>query len=234
MRGNVAPILAWAIAAIRLVECLPAQLSAAPLQILEHDAYLALTAGAAVLERDRHGDKVLALADGSYLKLFRRKRLISSAAWYPYAQRFADNARELAGRRIPCPEVLGLYRIPAILRDAVRYRPLAGITLRQLIRDGGEAAGLRGRLGGFVARLHAEGIYFRSLHLGNIVLTPSGGFGLIDIADLRADERPIPAHRRRRNLQHLLRDAADRAWLQAGGGAGFEAAYRQALRAPPR
>ncbi len=204
------------------------------MQTLAHDDYLALIAGAAVLERDRHGDKVLRLADGSYLKLFRRKRLISSAAWYPYAQRFADNALALAERRIPCPEVLGLYRIPAIRRDAVRYRPLAGRTLRQLIGEGAETAGLRERLGGFVARLHAAGIYFRSLHLGNIVLTPSGELGLIDIADLRAGGRPLPPHRRRRNLQHLLRDAADRAWLQAGGGAGFEAAYRQALRAPPR
>jgi phage gp46-like protein len=61
-------------------------------QTLSHDAYLALRADATVLERDLHGDKVLQLADGSYLKLFRRKRLISSAAWYPYAQRFADNA----------------------------------------------------------------------------------------------------------------------------------------------
>jgi hypothetical protein len=46
------------------------------LQTLSHDAYLALRADATVLERDLHGEKVLQLADGSYLKLFRRKRLI--------------------------------------------------------------------------------------------------------------------------------------------------------------
>ena len=46
------------------------------MQTLEHDDYLALRAGATVLEHDRYGDKVLQLADGSYLKLFRRKRLI--------------------------------------------------------------------------------------------------------------------------------------------------------------
>lgn len=198
----------------------------APLQTLEHDDYLALRAGAQVLERDRYGDKVLALADGSYLKLFRRKRLISSAAWYPYAQRFADNALALAGRGIPCPAVIGVHRIPAIRREAVRYRPLAGQTLRQLVAAGADAPDLRARLGGFVAGLHAAGIYFRSLHLGNIVLTPEGAFGLIDIADLRAGARPLPAHRRRRNLQHLLRDAQDRAWLQAD--AVFDAAYRRA------
>lgn len=196
------------------------------MQILEHDDYLALRAAAEVLERDRHGDKVLRLADGSYLKLFRRKRLISSAAWYPYAQRFADNALALAGRKIPCPEVTGLCRIPSMSRDAVRYRPLQGQTLRQLICAGADSAGLRAQLGRFVAGLHQAGIYFRSLHLGNIVLTPEGTLGLIDIADLRAGKRPLPAQRRRRNLQHLLRDEQDRAWLQAGGRA-FDEAYRR-------
>jgi hypothetical protein len=197
------------------------------LQTLEHDDYLALRADAHVLERDRHGDKVLQLADGSYLKLFRRKRLISSAAWYPYAKRFADNALALAERRIPCPEVMGLYRIPSVSRDAVRYRPLEGQTLRQLIRSGADTTGLRAQLGRFVAELHKAGIYFRSLHLGNIVLTPAGALGLIDIADLRAGQRPIPPHRQRRNLQHLLRDEQDRAWLYPEGDDSFDAAYRQ-------
>ncbi|MDT3736057.1 MAG: lipopolysaccharide kinase InaA family protein [Denitratisoma sp.] len=202
------------------------------MQILEHDDYLALRAGARVLERDRFGEKVLALADGSYLKLFRRKRLISSAAWYPYAQRFADNAAALAARGIPCPSVDGVYRIPAIRRDAVRYRPLEGRTLRQLVSEGAATAEVRKQLGAFVAALHAAGVYFRSLHLGNIVLTPDGALGLIDIADLRAGPRPLPAHRRRRNLQHMLRDGNDRAWLQAD--TAFDAAYRAAQEAPPR
>ena len=204
----------------------------APLQTLEHDDYLALRAGARVLERDRYGEKVLALSDGSYLKLFRRKRLISSAVWYPYARRFADNALALAERDIPCPRVTDLYRIPCAKRDAVRYRPLPGKTLRELIRAGEEVPALRAQLGRFVAGLHEAGIYFRSLHLGNIVLTPAGRLGLIDIADLRAGSRAIPAHRRQRNLKHLLRDPADCAWLQAD--TAFDAAYRAAMAARAR
>lgn len=196
------------------------------MQTLEHDAYLALRADAQVLERDRHGDKVLVLSDGTYLKLFRRKRLISSTAWYPYAKRFADNALALAERNIPCPFVIGLYRIPGVKRDAVRYKPLEGQTLRQLIRSGADTPGLRERLGRFVARLHEAGIYFRSLHLGNIVLTPGGALGLIDIADLRAGSRPLPRNRRQRNLQHLCRDEQDRAWLCLDGDTTFDQAYR--------
>lgn len=187
------------------------------MQTLTHDAYLALCAGAQVLERDLHGDKVLRLANGDYLKLFRRKRLISSAAWYPYAQRFADNAVALHQRGIPCPGVVAVYRIPAIKRDAVLYRPLAGRTLREIIA-GEESPDLRPRLDDFIARLHASGIYFRSLHLGNIVLTPTGELGLIDIADMRVGSRPLRVHQRRRNLQHLQRDPRDRQWLAAAPG----------------
>lgn len=225
-------ILAWRVGPFRLIKCRPSTTPGrgpAPLQTLEHDDYLALRAGARVLERDRHGEKVLALADGSYLKLFRRKRLLSSAAWYPYAQRFADNARALAERSIPCPAVTGVWRIPALARDAVRYQPLDGLTLRQRMGADAGPSGLRAQLGAFVAGLHQAGIYFRSLHLGNIVLTPQNALGLIDIADLRIGKRSLPSRLRQRNLRHLLRDAHDRAWLQAD--AAFDTAYRQAAEA---
>lgn len=192
------------------------------LQKLSHDQYLALRANATVLERDRHGEKVLVLSDGSYLKLFRRKRLLSSAAWYPYAQRFADNALALKQRGIPCPQVIGVFRIAEIARDAVHYWPLAGQALRQLIQQGNASDRLREQLFGFVGRLHAAGIYFRSLHLGNIVLTPDGQFGLIDIADLRTQARPLFDYQKRRNLKHLLRDSSDKVWLQSGMTTGMQ------------
>ena len=46
------------------------------------------------------------LQDGTLLKLFRRKRLITSAAIWPYAQRFADNAKKLEKLGIPCPKII--------------------------------------------------------------------------------------------------------------------------------
>ena len=86
---------------------------------MEHSAYLALRENATVLEADGSGDKVLLLEDGTILKLFRRKRLISSALLFPYAQRFADNIDALKKRGIPCPDVIATYRIASISRDAV-------------------------------------------------------------------------------------------------------------------
>ena len=200
------------------------------MQTLSHDAYLALRTNATVLERDLHGEKVLRLEDGDYLKLFRRKRLISSAAWYPYAQRFADNAAELRQRDIPCPKVEGVFRISDFSRDAVRYHPLEGKTLRQLIETETEPQDLAEQLGRFVARLHESGVYFRSLHLGNIVLTPDGALGLIDIADLRTQSNALDGNQRKRNLQRLHRDPPECFWLSAERKSIFDGSYASLQR----
>lgn len=180
------------------------------------DAYLALRAGATVIEADSFGEKVLLLVDGSMLKLFRRKRLLSSVAWYPYAERFADNSSALRQRGIPVPEVIDVFRIPSIGRDAVHYHPLPGRTLRQLRREGldpSREARLKDAFTHLLVELHEKGVYFRSLHLGNVVCTPDGRLGLIDIADARMSRRPLRRHQRIRNLQRLLKTADESEWV---------------------
>lgn len=183
------------------------------MQILQYDDYLTLRKGGKVIEQDGHGDKVIILADGSFLKLFRRKRLISSAAIWPYAQRFADNAAKLKQLGIPCPEVINVYRIPEIERDAVHYHPLPGLTLRQL-RDGeGDCPDdIRGRFWSFVDKVHNLGVYFRSMHLGNVVLTPDGKLGLIDISDMKITRSALNQKLRIRNLNHIKKNQEDQ-WI---------------------
>ncbi len=196
------------------------------LQKLGHEDFLSMREGARVLEADMHGEKVLRLADGSMLKLFRRKRLISSAAWYPYARRFIDNAAALRQLGIPVPEIIAGLRIPSIERDAVHYTPLAGVTLRYLISRGldpAEEKRLKEQLTAFIIRLHGLGIYFRSLHLGNVILTPEGELGLIDFSDLRIYSRALPRFMRWRNIRRMLGIPSEREWIdrQAILGARF-------------
>ena len=188
------------------------------LKTMEYQDFLALKAGAEVLEADLHGEKVLRLTDGSMFKLFRRKRLITSAAWYPYAQRFVDNAAALREKEIPVPCVIAAMRIPSVKRDAVHYLPLEGVTLRQLIRQGLDLKteqALKKRFTEFVMHLHTLGIYFRSLHLGNVILTPSGELGLIDFSDLRIYRRSLPVFMRRRNIQRMLGIDRERGWIDS-------------------
>ena len=69
------------------------------------------------------------------------------------------------------------------------------------------------RFGKFLALLHEQGVYFRSLHLGNVLLMDDGEFGLIDIADLHLYPSPLRLALRQRNLRHMQRYPEDRRWL---------------------
>lgn len=175
---------------------------------IDHNRYLELIHGAALIEADTHGHKVLRLANGNYLKLFRVKRFFSSAQIFSYAQRFVRNARLLAAREVPTVVVVAGYNIPALNRSAVCYEPLVGNTLRSITAT--LDASTIEQLGAFVRELHDKGIYFRSLHLGNIILTPANQLGLIDISDLTIYRRSLSKHWRIRNFRHLFRVASDR------------------------
>jgi tRNA A-37 threonylcarbamoyl transferase component Bud32 len=97
--------------------------------------------------------------------------------------------------------------------------------LRQLLDDPDSGDNLRSQLGTFIAQLHEKGIYFRSAHLGNVVLTPEGHLGLIDIADMRTYRRPLRKAQRIRNFKHMLRYKEDRAWLLGNANDAFAKAY---------
>ncbi len=186
------------------------------MKTLPIESYQSLKKNAEIIERDPHGEKVLMLANGHYLKLFRRKRLISSAAWYPYAQRFVDNAKALEERGIPCPRVVKLFRVSEIARDGVEYEPLPGSTLRDLVQSGlskVRLAELKHQFNVFVRTLHDRGIYFRSLHLNNVVLTPEGKLGLIDLSDIRVHRGSLSRFWRRRNLRRLEGIPSERDWI---------------------
>ncbi|WP_286785444.1 MULTISPECIES: lipopolysaccharide kinase InaA family protein [Pseudomonas] len=182
---------------------------------LSPTTYQTLISGAEVLEADSHGPKVMRLADGNFLKLFRRKRLISSEALSPYAQRFANNAATLSRLNVPAPEVAAVYRLDSPDRTAVQYKGLPGITLRQAMKDANppRRKELTTSLGRLLAQLHEAGVYFRSLHLGNVLLLPDQRLGLIDFADMRIERKRLSRWKRQRNLRHMQRYEEDRQWL---------------------
>lgn len=184
-----------------------------------------LTRASSVLERDRHGIKVLGLQDGTVLKFFRVKRWWSSAVLWPYSLRFFLNSERLFQLGIPTLSPLSLYRLSDKRMTAVRYEPLPGRTLRQAVEESGISQELARRMGRFVAELHEKGVYFRSLHLGNIILTPEGNLGLIDVADTRFYKSRLSCWQRLRNLMHLCRLQQDRTRLKEIGWPQFCAEY---------
>jgi len=191
--------------------------------------YQTLVAQSKIIERDHYGEKVLIAPDGNYIKIFRTKKLLSTAIFRPYALRFRSSAEKLARLGIPTVQVHSVSYCPENRRHLVEYRPLAGATLRAVLREGGDAEVLMARFARFLAELHRCGVYFRSIHFGNVIIQPdSNEPGLIDIADMRIRRRPLGAGARARNLRHFLRYGEDVHALEAFGLARFLEIYLEA------
>jgi len=147
------------------------------------------------------------------MKLFRIKRLLSSARIVPPAKRFQRNVERLQSHGIPTVALKAVYDIPSIARTAVHYHYMAGITLRDFCQKAPLPPQLAQRLGMFLASLHQKGIYFRSIHFGNMVLTHDDRIGLIDVLDMRFRRGSLNMGLRVRNLRHLFRYDTDRDYL---------------------
>lgn len=171
--------------------------------------------GSKTIEEDGHGLKVAELADGSFLKLFRRKRLFSSALWSPPSVRFARNAERLIELGIPAPVTIELIVVPELGLNGLQYEPVAGNTLRNYWRElnQDQLAEQLFKFGVFLGCVHKSGVYFRSLHLGNVLSMPDGQYALIDVSDMKIFSRPLSAWQRARNVQHLMRYQEDATWL---------------------
>lgn len=165
------------------------------------------TEGGRILEEDGHGPKVLQLIDGTMAKLFRRRPGLSSDKLRPYSLRFMRNALKLKWLGIETLTPIERYRVIGEQLDVVIYQPLPGSSLKDLCRKQPEIidSELASQLGQYIAELHEKGIFFRSLHLGNILRMDNGQFGLIDIADLKIQRSSLSSWQRLRNFKHLVR-----------------------------
>ena len=172
---------------------------------LTSDEFKQLTENAITLADDEYGKKVLELTDHSIIKLFRVKRLISQATVYSPARRFARNAKRLKQLNIPTISLIDLYNIKSIERTAVHYHQLEGITVREYLQSKPAEEEFLSKLGEFLALLHDKGIFFRSAHFGNIIVTPDMSFGLIDISDMSISRFSLGYFKRLRNLKHIFR-----------------------------
>lgn len=188
---------------------------------------------ASVIEQDDHGVKVLRLADGRFLKFFRRKRLFNRELLSPAALTFARHACQLRRLRIPTLRVLSIHRLIGANYSVALYEPLSGKSLRQLLAEGAVDRDLMYRVGVFIARLHRLGVLFRSLHPGNIIVD-AGQVGLIDLLDMRLVPWSLSRWARRRNWRHFLRCPEDRPYFRGELIDELLIGYRDAADLPYR
>jgi hypothetical protein len=161
--------------------------------------------------------RILKHPDGLVTKIWKEKnRFFSSSRFWPYSTRFVKNQQALLRRGVTVPELTRHAKVHGAGIRLVQYRRLEGLSVREaLVRP---LVDLDPRmLAGFIARLHKNGILFRSIHFGNILKLQDGGFSLIDFSNIRFYSNPLTMGKRIANLIFPFRYSKDiGAWEDAG------------------
>jgi tRNA A-37 threonylcarbamoyl transferase component Bud32 len=169
---------------------------------------------------------IVELADGSVLKLFRRGSRIANLR-RSRARQFARSARRLRERGLCTVDVLDVLRVNELGREGVIYRPLPGTEVRQLIRSESATAEVLGAFARLAAELHRKGVYFRGLHLGNVILMDGGSLGLVDVAGTSFSRASLGVAKRVRNLTLILRYPEQSRAVERYGPDSYVGAYLQ-------
>jgi hypothetical protein len=199
-------------------------------QLMTQAELARLQASGKTLEQDERGIKVTLLPDGNILKVFRLRRFFSSSLVYSNARSFCRNAQRLKNLDIPTVNIIQLLYFRHCTDTAVLYQPLAGDTIKDLLKKNQLNGEVCIKLGRFIANLHNLGIHFKSLHFGNIVLNPIDGLGLIDIADMRIFPWSLHLNTRLRGFKRILRYQEDIKLLGEDNWSLIVAAYVDAAK----
>ncbi|MCJ8170309.1 lipopolysaccharide kinase InaA family protein [Atopomonas sediminilitoris] len=187
-----------------------------------------------VLEEDSRGTKVARLKNGDLIKIFRPRRKLWLNRLKPQNQRFAENAKTLERLGVITPKIQELFWTNRKIAEcACIYSPIKGQALISTFQKSPDL--LKENLihiATFIASLHNRGIYFRSLHLGNIIQTPKNEYGLIDFLDLKIQKKPLSRYKTQRNLKHFKRHL-ERAGVEDFPWSFFTQLYAQAVSLSP-
>lgn len=172
--------------------------------------------------------KVVLTPDDRVIKFFRIKSWFSKSLIYPYALQFTRNANRLNKLGVLAPRVTDFFFCPAVMRYGVVYPLIQGESLAARLGGQQEKDELLVQLAEFIALLHEKGIYFRALHMRNILYTEDGRMGLIDVTDARFYARPLNLKQRKRNFSHIMKRRFQRQALRKYGVQRFLEKYLSA------
>ena len=168
--------------------------------------------------------------DGTATKIWaKKKKLISSTSFSPYPNRFIKNAQRLAQRGVVVPEILDQAILEGSHVRIVTYQSLPGHSIRTLLKSSPEKVNTHS-LCAYIHELHNKGIHFRSLHLGNIIQTPEGGYGLIDFTDVTYYSKPLSLKRRAANIAYPMQYQDDMRMINEAGLPDILESYLKTLQ----
>lgn len=173
------------------------------MDILTAEQFTALTQDnhAKILSDSTEGPKVLQKPNGDIVKIFyssKKKSLFS----LPHAVRFSRSARGLNAAGFLAPTIKALAYYPSKKAHILTYTEIPGEDFRALSSPADP--GLLKKLPAFLAALHQKGIFYRGIHLGNVLLAPQEEIALIDITNVAINNKPLSLKQRAKNLAHFV------------------------------
>ena len=204
-----------------------------PMQILT-DAQLAdLVSRSSLLEGEITKPKVLLDANGYiYKSFYQPDRKLSSRTPPPPFKQFVKNSQILSKRNVQTVSVCDTMTAQDKRFDAIRYHAIEGLDFREHLKQSDHSA--ISMIVDIIAELHHQGVFFRAIHLGNILHLPHGGYALIDISDCWFSSGQLNAFKRARNLAHLMDYHSDKSHFSRYGNERFlnEYAIKSKLSKP--
>lgn len=173
--------------------------------------------------------KLLEKHNGDIIKVFySKKKRFSSNNRKPYALRFCQNALLLRKTNINAPDIQ-LTQFCADLNSYIlTYTKIPGENARVL--SASMCDNIIPQVAHYIATLHEQGIFFRSIHLENLLYDEKQGFSLLDIVDVTFKNKPLNLFLRYRNLKHMFMISDDREFWQNYGIEHFLKYYFAATR----
>ncbi|MFY0650262.1 MAG: hypothetical protein JXQ86_06435 [Methylophilaceae bacterium] len=137
------------------------------------------------------------------IKIFNVRGIISSGFFNTYASRIIKNSLKLKIYDIPSIEITNelIFQYNKRL-SGVSYKFIPGTTYRDLSHK--ITMDMITDLANFISNIHKKGIYFRAMHLGNILLHNKKLF-LIDIAKIQFYPWPLFVFTRARAFRRMIK-----------------------------
>ncbi len=137
------------------------------------------------------------------IKIFNVRGIISSGFFNTYASRIIKNSLKLKKYDIPSIEITNelIFQYNKRL-SGVSYKYIPGTTYRNLNHK--ITMDMITDLANYISNIHKKGIYFRAMHLGNILLHNKKLF-LIDIAKIHFYPWPLFVFTRARAFRRMIK-----------------------------
>lgn len=199
--------------------------------LLTEKDYIKLTEGAKLIKRTRTKIRLLLSPQNKIIKHIYRRKFLSTSTLWPYAARFIKNASKLQSKNFSVPTIHEVYYYPKLNSDIIVYDYVEGPTLHEIAST--NDLSFFPKFIRYISQLHQTGIYFKDLHLSNIVFK-NGVFTLLDLETIHCKRRPLKTSERAQNLAYLFSIKEHKQFYQDYGTDQFINEYLNSIQLSER